>query len=47
MLYPIGLQNFEDIRRKGYVYVDKTGHIFRLGVNFSTLTRRIDGWKVL
>lgn len=30
MLYPIGLQNFEDIRRNGYVYVDKTGHIFRL-----------------
>ena len=23
MLYPIGIQNFEDLRRKGFVYVDK------------------------
>ncbi len=30
MLYPIGLQNFEDIRRKGYVYVDKTAQIYNL-----------------
>ena len=30
MLYPIGIQSFENIRRKGYVYVDKTGLIFRL-----------------
>lgn len=33
MLYPIGLQNFEDIRRKGFVYVDKTEQIFRLATN--------------
>ena len=30
MLYPIGIQNFEDLRRNGYVYVDKTHHIHRL-----------------
>ena len=30
MLYPIGIQSFEDIRRGGYVYVDKTGLIYRL-----------------
>ena len=30
MLYPIGIQNFEDIRRNGYVYVDKTDLIHRI-----------------
>lgn len=30
MLYPIGVQNFEDLRRNGYVYVDKTHLIHRL-----------------
>ena len=30
MLYPIGLQNFEKIRKEGYVYVDKTALIHRL-----------------
>lgn len=25
--YPIGLQSFEELRRGGYVYVDKTGFI--------------------
>jgi len=29
-LYPIGIQNFEDLRRNEYVYVDKTHHIHRL-----------------
>ena len=33
MLYPIGIQNFEDLRRGGYVYIDKTGKIYDL---FST-----------
>lgn len=23
-LYPVGIQNFEKIRREGYFYVDKT-----------------------
>ena len=30
MLYPIGIQNFEDLRRNEYIYVDKTHHIHRL-----------------
>ena len=30
MLYPIGIQNFEDLRRNEFVYVDKTHHIYRL-----------------
>ena len=30
MLYPIGIQNFESIRKDGYVYVDKTALIHRL-----------------
>ena len=30
MLYPIGIQSFETIRNGGYVYVDKTEHIWRL-----------------
>lgn len=30
MLYPIGIQSFETIRKQGYVYVDKTDHIWRL-----------------
>lgn len=25
--YPIGVQSFEDLRKEGYVYVDKTGYI--------------------
>lgn len=30
MIYPIGIQNFESLRHDGYVYVDKTEHIYRL-----------------
>lgn len=30
MLYPIGIQSFEEIRSSGYVYVDKTALIYRL-----------------
>ncbi len=30
MLYPIGIQNFEDLRLNEYAYVDKTHHIYRL-----------------
>lgn len=30
MLYPIGIQDFDNIRRDGYVYVDKTAHIYKL-----------------
>lgn len=30
MKLPIGIQSFEEIRTEGYVYIDKTAHIFRL-----------------
>ncbi|MGM9791154.1 MAG: AAA family ATPase, partial [Candidatus Cryptobacteroides sp.] len=30
MLYPIGIQNFEKIRKDGYVYVDKTDLVYKL-----------------
>ena len=30
MLYPIGIQDFENIRRDGYVYVDKTEQVYKL-----------------
>ena len=29
-LYPIGIQNFEDLRKKDYIYVDKTALIYLL-----------------
>ena len=29
-LYPIGIQNFEKIRRDGYCYIDKTSKIYEL-----------------
>ena len=29
-LYPIGIQSFETIRKEGYAYVDKTGHLLTL-----------------
>ena len=30
MKYPIGIQNFEGLRKDGYVYVDKTRQIYQL-----------------
>lgn len=30
MRYPIGIQNFRDIREGGYVYVDKTEQVYKL-----------------
>lgn len=30
MKYPIGIQNFEKIRREGYVYVDKTPWMWKM-----------------
>ncbi|MBR1433926.1 MAG: AAA family ATPase [Bacteroidales bacterium] len=30
MLYPIGIQTFEEIRTKGFVYVDKTDLVFKI-----------------
>ena len=29
-IYPIGIQNFEKLRKVGYVYVDKTAWVHRL-----------------
>ena len=28
--YPIGIQSFENIRKEGYLYVDKTALIYQL-----------------
>ena len=28
--YPIGIQNFEKIRKEGYLYVDKTDLVYQL-----------------
>lgn len=33
MLYPIGIQNFEKLRERGYVYIDKTAKIYSLVSN--------------
>ena len=33
MKYPIGQQDFEGLRRDGYVYVDKTRHIYELATS--------------
>lgn len=30
MIYPIGIQDFESLRKDGYVYVDKTEHVYQL-----------------
>ena len=30
MKYPIGIQNFEDLRRNGYKFVDKTNFVYKL-----------------
>ena len=29
-LYPIGIQTFEEVRRKGFLYVDKTEYVYRM-----------------
>ena len=29
-IYPIGIQNFESLRRDGYFYIDKTALIYQL-----------------
>ena len=56
MKLPIGIQDFEKIRTGGYLYIDKTEHVYRLasegllsfiiGVNFSKETRTIDKWVI-
>ena len=32
-IYPIGIQNFESLRKDGYLYVDKTALIYRLATS--------------
>ncbi len=29
-LYPIGIQNFEKLRKNGYLYIDKTALVYQL-----------------
>lgn len=29
-IYPIGIQNFEKIRKDGYLYIDKTALVYQL-----------------
>ena len=36
-LYPIGIQNFEKLRKGGFVYVDKTALIHRADITFSVV----------
>ena len=38
-IYPIGIQNFEKIRKEGYVYVDKTALMYKLVKQRGTATR--------
>ena len=37
------------IEEKGYArpFADDPRRVFRIGVNFSTANRRIDGWKII
>ena len=43
-IYPIGIQNFEKIRKGGYFYIDKTALIYQLVklslIHISEPTRR-------
>ncbi len=32
--YPIGIQTFEEVRKGGYIYADKTGYVYRLAQDF-------------
>jgi hypothetical protein len=38
MNYPIGIQNFGEIRCDGYVYVDKTAFIYKMGQKGNTIS---------
>lgn len=29
-LYPVGIQTFSEIREKNYLYIDKTGYVYRM-----------------
>ena len=32
MKFPVGIQSFEDLRNKGFVYIDKTALVYQLVV---------------
>ena len=41
-LYPVGIQTFSELRTKGYLYIDKTEHVYRLacsGTKYVFLSR--------
>lgn len=41
-LYPIGIQTFADIRNEHYLYIDKTGYVYRMthsGARYIFLSR--------
>lgn len=29
-IYPVGIQSFDEIRKGGYIYIDKTEYIYEL-----------------
>ena len=38
-IYPIGIQNFESLRKDGYFYIDKTALVYQLAtVSYTHLT---------
>ena len=39
-IYPVGIQSFDEIRKGGYIYIDKTEYIQK---NFSMVLP----WKIL
>ena len=47
MKYPIGIQNFGEIRRGGYVYVDKTPQMWSKSLMISTLEAFFSGEREL
>ena len=41
-LYPVGLQTFSELRTKNYLYIDKTGYVYRMthsGAKYVFLSR--------
>jgi hypothetical protein len=46
MKYPIGIQNFGEIRRGGYVYVDKTPQMWKWKVKVTNLDMRHLIWNI-
>ena len=45
-IYPIGIQNFEKLRKEGYFYIDKTALIYKMvrpAVITSSVVRAVSG----